>query len=136
MDDSYLLTVESPPVETPFVEELLGFVRQLTTLVAVLTARLDQVQAENRQLKAEIVRKDARIAQLDVEQLKRRLFAPKFERAARSKSKRSNAVAELELNLSVTVRKRGHSALPACDVIADSDCPAKSSDAAVLSASA
>lgn len=109
MDDSYLLTVETPSGESASVEELRGLVRQLTAQVAVLTARLDQVQAENRQLKAEIVRKDARIAELEgeVQQLKRRLFAPKSERAARSKSNRSNALVELELSPSVTVRKRG-----------------------------
>ena len=75
--------------QTLSVEQLLLLVQRLRSEVAALTARLDQVQAENREL----------------EQLKARLFAPKSETAAGSKSPQKRTPPELEEP--APARKRG-----------------------------
>ena len=99
--DDFRLSV----AQTLSIEQLLALVQQLRSEVAALTARLDQVQAENRELKREnaqlkqqVAQKDCSIAQLrgEVEQLKARLFAPKSEKAAGSKSPQKKMPPELE----------------------------------------
>lgn len=109
MDDTALITSQ-----TPSVEQLLSLVQRLRADVARLTARLDQVQAENqqlnrenRQLKQQCRDKDTLIAQLrgEVEQLKTRVFAPKSEKAAGTKTPQKKLPPELAEPK--PVRKRG-----------------------------